>query len=93
MLMVSFSGQGYILAIVCTFTCWVELYYTYDATAISAAECLLIHFSRVGAPHQLRSDNGPHFVADVIRELLHFVVSHTVSLQLSQTDLLPPTTL
>ena len=25
------------------------------------------------APHQLRSDNGPHFIADVIREFLSFI--------------------
>ena len=31
---------------------------TTDATASSAAECLLQHFGRFGAPHQLRSDNG-----------------------------------
>jgi transposase InsO family protein len=31
---------------------------------------LLKHFGRFGTPLQLRSDNGPHFVADVIREFL-----------------------
>jgi hypothetical protein len=31
---------------------------------------LLKHFGRFGAPLQLRSDNGPHVVADVIRECL-----------------------
>ena len=36
----------------------VELYHTTDATALSATECLLKHFGRFGAPHQLRSDNG-----------------------------------
>ena len=75
-----FPDQGYILVIVDTFTRWVELYRTTDATALSAAECLLKHFGRFGAPHQLRSDNGPHFIADVIREFLHywcFTHSHT----------------
>ena len=46
---------------------WTSLqdYATFDATALSAANCLLQHFGRFGSPHQLRSDNGPHFIADV----------------------------
>ena len=73
-----FPDQGYILVIVATFTRWVELYYTTDA---SAAEWFLKHSSRFGAPHQLRSDNGPHFIAEVIRESLHPIgVSHTLTL-------------
>ena len=48
-----FPDQGYILVIVDTFTRWVELYHTTDATALSAAECLLKHFGGFGAPHQL----------------------------------------
>ena len=43
------------------------MYHTTDATALSAAECLLKHFGRFGAPHQLRSDNDPHFIAEIIR--------------------------
>ena len=39
-----------------------------SAISLSAAECLLKHFGRFGAPHQLRSDNGPHFIAEVICE-------------------------
>ena len=75
-----FPDQGYILVIVDTLTRWVEFYHTTDATALSAAECLLKHFGRFGVPHQLRSDNGPHFIADVIREFLHLIgVSHTLS--------------
>ena len=69
-----FPDQGYILVIVDTFTQWVELYHTTDATALSPAECLFKHFGRVGAPHQLRSDNGPHFIAEVIREFVHLVI-------------------
>ena len=45
-----FPDQGYILVIVDTFN------HTTDATALSAAECLLKRFGRFGAPHQLRSD-------------------------------------
>ena len=72
-----FLDQGYILVIVDTSTRWVELYHTTDATALSAAECLLKHF---GAPHQLRSDNGPHFIAEIIREFLLLVgVKHCLT--------------
>ena len=58
----SFPDGGYILLIVCTFTRWIEPYHTLGATALSAAECLLKHFGHFGAPYQLRSDNGPHFI-------------------------------
>ena len=82
-----FPDQGYILVIVDTFTRWVELYHTTDATSLSAAECLLQHFGRFGAPHQLRSDNGPHFIAEVIREFLHLIgVSHTLTLAYSKQE-------
>ena len=47
-----------------------------DATALSAAECLLKHFGRFGAPHQLRSDNGPHFIAEVDRKRTRLNSSH-----------------
>ena len=79
--------QGYILVLVDTFTRWVELYHTTDATSLFAAECLLKHFGRFGAPHQLRSDNGTHFIADVIREFLHLIgVSHTLTLAYSEQE-------
>ena len=74
-----FPDEGYIFVIVDTFTRWVELYHTTDATALSTAECLLKHFGRLGAHYQLRSDNGPHFIAGVTREFLHLIgVSHTL---------------
>ena len=83
----SFLDQGYILVIVDTFTRWVELYHTTDATALSAAECLLKHFGRFGEPHQLRSDNGPHFIADAVREFLLLVdVSHALTLAFSKQE-------
>ena len=65
-----FPDKGYILVIVCTFTRWVELYGTADATALSTAEYLLQYSGRFSASRQLRSDNGPHFIADVIKEFL-----------------------
>ena len=84
-----FSDQGYILVIVDTFTRWVELCHTTDTTALSGAECLLKHFGRFGAPHQLRSDNGPHFIADAIREFLLLIdVSNTLTLAYSKQRIL-----
>ena len=63
-----FPDGGYVLVIIDTFTRWVELFHTKDA-----ASCLVKHFGRFGAPLQLRSDNGPHFIADLIRESLALV--------------------
>ena len=82
-----FPDQGYILVTVDTFTRWVELYHTTDATALSATECLLKHFGRFGAPHQLRSDNRPHFIAEIIREFLLLVgVKNCLTLAYSKEE-------
>ena len=81
-----FPDQGYILVIVDTFTRWIELYHTTDATALSAAEC---HFGHFGATHELRSDNGPHFIAKLIREFLLIVgVTHCLTLAYSKERML-----
>jgi hypothetical protein len=82
-----FPDDGFILVIVDTCTRWVELFHTLDATAASAAKSLLQHFGRFGAPSQLRSDNGPHFIADVIREFLSLVgVEHCLTLAYSKEE-------
>ena len=82
-----FPDGGYIFVIIDTFTRWVELYHTPNATAVSASKCLLQHFGRFGAPHQIRSDNGPHFVADVIREFLQLVgTEHCLTLAYSKEE-------
>ena len=82
-----FPDGGHILVIIDTFTRWTELYHTTDSTAISAAQCLIQHFGRFGAPQQLRSDNGPHFIADVIREFLSFVgTRHCLTLAYSKEE-------
>ena len=82
-----FPDGGYILVIVDTFTRWVELFPTVDATAASAAQALLQHFGRFGAPHQLRSDNGPHFIADLIREFLSLIgTEHCLTLAYSKQE-------
>jgi Integrase core domain len=58
-----FQDVGYVFVIIDTFTRWVELFHTIDATAPSAGKCIFQHFGRFGSPYQLRSDNGPYFVA------------------------------
>ena len=68
-----FPNKGYILSIIDTFSRWIELFCTLDATAASTANCLLQHFGRFGTPAQLRSDRGPHFIADVIKEFTELV--------------------
>ena len=48
-------------------------------------DSLLKCFGSFGAPYQLRSDNGPHFIAHVIREfLLLFGVTHCLTLAYSK---------
>ena len=82
-----FPDGGYILVIIDTFTRWVELFHTIDATASSAAKCLFQHFGRFGSPYQLRSDNGPHFIADLITEFLSLVgVQHCLTLAYSKQE-------
>ena len=51
----------------------IHTYGIIDATAQSAAECLLQHFGRFGAPRQFRSDRGPHFIAEDIEQFLTLV--------------------
>ena len=60
--------KGYILLITDTFTRFVELYATKDATAKAACTSLIEHVGRYGAPRYFRSDNGPHFANHVIDE-------------------------
>jgi RNase H-like domain found in reverse transcriptase/Integrase zinc binding domain len=43
-----FPDDGYVFMIIDTSTRWVELEHTLDATALSAAQCLLKHFGRFG---------------------------------------------
>ena len=68
-----FPDGGYILTIIDTFTRWVELYVCESADAAEAARCLFEHFGRFGAPSQILSDRGSHFVNHVIMEFLSYV--------------------
>ena len=79
-----YPDKGYIMVIIDTFTRWVELYHSPEATGKIAAENLFQHFGRFGAPTQLRSDRGSHFVNSVIQEFLPLVgTQHCLTLAYS----------
>ena len=65
-----FPDKGYILVIIDAFSRWTEMFWCKDATAESAAESLLTHFSRFGSPNMIRSNRGSHFANDLIKEFL-----------------------
>ena len=82
-----FPDGRYVLVIIDTFTRWVELFHTEDATALSTAKCLLQHFGRFCAPLQFRSDNGPHFISEVIKEFLTLIgTQHCLTLAYSKEE-------
>jgi transposase InsO family protein len=68
-----YPDKSYVLVIIDTFTRWVELFYSAAATAKIAALHLLQHFGRFGAPSQLLSDRGSHFVNEIITEFTTLV--------------------
>ena len=65
-----YPDKGYLLVIIDTFTRWIELYPSEDATAKAALEGLLQHFGRYGCPRLIRSDRGPHFANELIAGFL-----------------------
>ena len=69
-----FPDKGYILVMIDTFSRFVELYATPDATAKSACTALVEHVGRYGSPCILRSDNGPHFASHIIDEFVKIVI-------------------
>jgi transposase InsO family protein len=76
-----YPDKCYVFVAIDTFTRWVELCHSAEATAKAAAEHLLQHFGRVGAPTQLRSDRGSHFVNSIIKEFLPLVGTQHSSTQ------------
>ena len=56
-----------------TFTRWVELFHTTAATAEATVPCLIQVVGRYGAPKQILSDRGPHFVNEALKHLLQFI--------------------
>ena len=68
-----FPDGGYVLVIIDTFTRWVELFHTKVASAASAANYISVV--------SVVSDNGPHFIADVIKEFLSLIgIQHCLTL-------------
>jgi transposase InsO family protein len=71
-----YPDGGYILVIIDTFRRWAD--------AENAAKCLFQHFGRFGAPTQIRSDRGSHFVNGVIKGFLSLVgTQHALTLAYS----------
>ena len=82
-----YPDKGYVLVIICTSTRWVELYPVPEATAKAACNALLKHFGRYSAPTVLRSDNGSHFVNNVIQHFLIAVgTQHNLTLAYSSEE-------
>jgi hypothetical protein len=82
-----FPDKGYVLVIIDTFSRWVELFATKDATAKAACSSLVEHFGRFGSPTFIRSDNGPHFVNDLIKLFLEATgIAHNCTLAYSSEE-------
>ena len=82
-----YPDGGYTLVIIDCFSRWVELHPMDKATGEASAEALLQHFGRFGAPSQLRSDRGSHFVNSIIKEFLLLVgTEHCLTLAYSKEE-------
>jgi transposase InsO family protein len=69
------AGNQYIVVVMDGFSRFVELRATKTARAQEAAIAMLEVFGRYGAPKFVRSDNGPQFTANLIKEFLRLVGS------------------
>lgn len=67
------DGNKYIIVMVDSFTRFVELWPSKDATAASAADALLSVTGRYGVPKEIRSDQGTQFTAELLEKLLSFL--------------------
>ena len=84
------AGNEHILVVIDCFTRWVELFAIPDTSALSAAEALLQHVGRFGAPATLRSDKGSQFVNGIITELNKLIVTHhetTIACSMDSPDI------
>ena len=82
-----FPDEGYVLVMICSFTRWTELYWCSNNTAQTACECLLQFFGRYGQPSMIRSDRGPHFMNDIVKEfLIRTNTPHNLTLAYSKQE-------
>jgi transposase InsO family protein len=82
-----YPDGGYALVIIDCFSRWVEIFPVDSATGEETAVALLQHFGRFGAPSQIRSDRGSHFVNSLIREFLLLVgTDHCLTLAYSKEE-------
>ena len=80
-------GNTYIIGLIDTFSRFLLLYPTKDATAKSAANCILHAIGTFGCPMQLLSDNGPQYVNQIIDELLYIIgTEHKLTLAYSHQE-------
>jgi putative transposase len=63
------DGNKYIVVIIDVFSRYAELYATKDATAITAAKCMVHWIGHYGIPGELLTDNGKQYTADIIEQL------------------------
>lgn len=81
------NGNQYIIVIIDCFTRFVELYPAKTTTAESAAEALLHHIGRYGAPCDLQSDNGSQYVNETIQAFLDLIgTEHMLTLAYSHEE-------
>ena len=66
-------GNVYIVAFICAFSRYLQLYPSPDASAETAARPFTVSFGRFGAPERVRSDNGKQFVNTMISEFFQIV--------------------
>jgi transposase InsO family protein len=82
-----YPDGGYVLVLIDCFSRWVELFAVDAASGECTAVSLLQHFGRFGAPTQIRSDRGSHFVNDLIREFLLLIgTKHCLTLAYSKEE-------
>jgi transposase InsO family protein len=82
-----YPDGGYTLVTIGCFSRWVELFPVDASTSEASALCLLQHFGRFGAPSQIRSDRGSHFVNSIIEEFLTLVgTEHCLTLSYSKEE-------
>lgn len=67
------DGYSHVIAIMDSFTRWIELYPTRTLDAPEAATCLIDFIGRYGAPDELLSDNGSQYVNELIAAVLRLV--------------------